>query len=163
MNKMKFITKNSSQSTLHTDYKEKYIQERVNTKFLVLLMDNLINWKNHIQQKFLSAACYAVRSMVFICNNNSVKSICYAHFHSVTKYGIIFGGNCSNSGKIFTLQKDIIIIAGAQSRTSRSSLFKQLDILPGPCWYILSLMSFIVNNQELFQNSSIHNIVYHLV
>jgi len=53
MNKMKFITKNSSHSTLHSDYKEKYIQETVNTKFLVLLMDNLINWKNQIQQMIL--------------------------------------------------------------------------------------------------------------
>ena len=53
MNKMKFITKNSSHSTLHTDYKEKYIQETVNRIFLVLEMDNLINWKNHFQQMTL--------------------------------------------------------------------------------------------------------------
>jgi len=53
MNKMKFITKNSSHSILHTDYKEKYIQETVNTAFLVLQMDNFINSKNHIQQMIL--------------------------------------------------------------------------------------------------------------
>ena len=40
MNKMKFITKNSSHSTLHTGYKVKYIQETVNTKFHVLQTDN---------------------------------------------------------------------------------------------------------------------------
>jgi len=48
--------------------------------------------------------------------------------------------------------------AGAHTRTSCRSLFKQLDILPVPSQYILSLMSFIVNNQEIFKNSSIHNI-----
>jgi len=53
----------------------------------------------------LSGACYAVRSMVHISNINSLKSIYYAYFHSITKYGIIFWGNSSNSGKIFTVQK----------------------------------------------------------
>jgi len=43
------------------------------------------------------------------------------------KYGIILGGNSSNSGKIFTLQKKIFgIVADAQPRTSYSSLFKQI-------------------------------------
>ena len=50
-------------------------------------------------------------------------------------------------------------MAGAQPRTSGRSLFKQLEILPVPCQYILSLMHFIVSNQENFQtDSSIHNI-----
>ena len=75
-------------------------------------------------------------------------------------YGIIFAGNSSNSGKIFTLQKEIVrIMAGAQSGTTCRSLFKKLEILPVPCQYILSLINFIINNQEIFQtNSSIHNI-----
>ena len=45
---MKFITKNSSHSTLHIRSKEKFIGERVSTKFLCLQIDNHINWKNHI-------------------------------------------------------------------------------------------------------------------
>ena len=36
MNIMKFITKNSSQSTLHIGYKVKYMAETVGTKFIVL-------------------------------------------------------------------------------------------------------------------------------
>ena len=47
---MKFITKNSSHSTLHIDYKEKYIEKMMNTKFFGLQIDNHINWKNHIQE-----------------------------------------------------------------------------------------------------------------
>jgi len=58
-------------------------------------------------------------------------------------------------------------MADAQPRTLCISLFTQLEILPVPCQYILSLMSFIINNQEIFQtNSSIHKIntknKYHL-
>jgi len=39
---MKLITKNSSHSTLHIGYKEKHTEERVNTKFLGLQINNHI-------------------------------------------------------------------------------------------------------------------------
>ena len=49
-NIMKFITSNSSHSTLHIDYKEKYTEKMVNTKFVGLQTDNYVNWKNHIEE-----------------------------------------------------------------------------------------------------------------
>jgi hypothetical protein len=50
-------------------------------------------------------------------------------------------------------------MAGAQPATSCRSLFKQLEIPPLPCQYLLSLMNFTVNKQENVQtNSSIYNI-----
>jgi len=109
---IKFTTKNSAHSILHLGYKEKYMEQTVNTKFIVLQIDNHINWKNHIEEMIpkLSEACYAVRSMVHISNINTLKSIFYAYFHCIIKYGIIFWGNSSNSGKIFTLQKKNIRI-----------------------------------------------------
>jgi hypothetical protein len=70
----------------------------------------------------------------------------------IIKYGTIIWGNSSNSGKIFTLQEKIIrIMAGAPTRTTCRSLLKQLEILRDPCQYILSLMNFIINSQEIFQ------------
>jgi len=48
MNIMKFVTKNSLHSTLHICYKENYIEETVNTKFLSLQTDYHINWKYQI-------------------------------------------------------------------------------------------------------------------
>jgi IS1 family transposase len=107
----------------------------------------------------LSGACYAVRSMYHISNIKTLKSIYFAYFHSIIKYGIIFWGNSSNSKKVFTLQKTIIrILFSAQPRTPCRSLFKKLEILPIPC-HIFSLMNFILNNQENVQtNSSIHSI-----
>jgi hypothetical protein len=47
---IKFITKNSSHSTLHTSYTDRCIEEMVNTDFLGLQIDNHLNWKNHIEQ-----------------------------------------------------------------------------------------------------------------
>jgi hypothetical protein len=76
------------------------------------------------------------------------------------KYGIMFWGNSSSSKKIFTLQKKVIrIMADVKPRISCRTLFKRPEILPLPCEYILSLMKFIVNNQEPFQtNSAVHSV-----
>ena len=48
--------------------------------------------------------------MVIISKIDTLKSIYYAYFHSVVKYGVIFWGKSLYSGKIFTLQKKIIRI-----------------------------------------------------
>jgi hypothetical protein len=123
---MKFVTKNLPNYALTIGYKDKYIEEVVNTKFLGIHLDNHINWKDHIDQIIpeLSAACYAVRQMYQFINQNTLKSIYCAYFHSVVKYGILFWGNLSNSRKIFTLQRKIIrIMVGAHSRTSCRRLF----------------------------------------
>ena len=109
---MKSVTKNSSHSTSHIGYKQKYIEEAVNTKFLDLQTDNHINWISNIEEMIptLCGACYAIRSMVHISNINTLISIYYTCFHPIIKYGIIFWGNSSNNGKIFTLQKKRIRI-----------------------------------------------------
>jgi hypothetical protein len=161
-NIIKSVTNNSPQCALSTGYNGKRIEESANTKFLDLQIDDHLNWKNHIDQMIpkLSWACYAVRSMFHIVNIYTMKSIYFAYFQSIMKYGIILGGNSSNSTRVFTLQKKIIrIMAGAKPRNSCRSLFKKLDILPLPCEYIFSLMNFTVNNLELFQtNSTVHSV-----
>jgi len=59
---MKLITKNSSHSTLHVDYKERFIQETVNTKVLDWQINNHVNCKDHFEQMVpeLNGACYAL-------------------------------------------------------------------------------------------------------
>jgi hypothetical protein len=54
MNVMKFITKNSTHSTLHISYTEKCIEEKQNTKFLGLQIYNHINWRNITEETILS-------------------------------------------------------------------------------------------------------------
>jgi hypothetical protein len=77
MNIMKFITKNSSHSTLNIGYTETYIEETVNTNIVGLQTDNHINWKNHIEQMIykLGGARHAPRLMVLISNIITVRSI----------------------------------------------------------------------------------------
>jgi len=60
--------------------------------------------------------------------NTQINLLCILSFFY--EIGNNFGGNSSNSGKIFTLQKKIFgIVASAQTRTSYSSLFKQIFYL----------------------------------
>jgi hypothetical protein len=112
----------------------KYIEQKVNTKFLGLQIHNHLNWKSHTEQIIpkLSGACYAIRLMGHISNISTLKAAYYAYLHSVIKFGIIIWGISSNSGKIFILQKKIIrVIAVAQpefhvevySNSSRFYLF----------------------------------------
>ena len=106
MNIMKFITRKASNSTLYIGYKEMYIEEKVNTKFLGLQIDNHIKWKNHTEEVIpnLSGVHYAIRSMGHISNINNLKLIYYAHFHSIIQYGIIFGATLPIVGR-FSLYK----------------------------------------------------------
>jgi hypothetical protein len=92
-NIMKFVTKNMPHCPLTIGYIDKYIEEVVNTKFLGMHLDNHLNWNNHIDQIIpkLSAACYAVRQMYHFVNQHTLKSIYFTYFHSIVKYGIIFG------------------------------------------------------------------------
>jgi len=85
----------------------KYINETVYTKFLGLQLQSHLNWKDHVDQMIikLSAACYTLWSMFHVSNIITPKSIYFAHFHSEMQYGIILGGNSSNSWRILSLQK----------------------------------------------------------
>jgi len=50
--------------------------------------------------------------MSHIGSIDTLKSIYFAYFHSIMKYGIIFWGNSPSSKMIFTLQKRTVKIIG---------------------------------------------------
>ena len=91
---------------------------------------------------------------------NTLKVIYYSYFHSIMTYGLIFWGNSPDSIKIFWLQKKIIrIMMGCRSTDSCRKLFHNLEILPLPSQYILSLLLFMIRNKSQFQvNSEIYQI-----
>jgi hypothetical protein len=88
-------------------------------------------------------------------SQDALKSVYYSYFHSLITYGIILGGNSSNSSHIFWLQKKAVrIITDSRPRDSCRELFKHLRILPLQSQYILSLLLFIVDNKNLFHANS---------
>jgi hypothetical protein len=49
-NVMKSVTSNSPHCAFSVGYKDKYVEETANSKFLGLHLDNHLNWKDHIDQ-----------------------------------------------------------------------------------------------------------------
>jgi hypothetical protein len=105
-NLITFLINNSPQFPLSIGYNDNCIEESVNTKFIGLQIHNHLNWKNHIDRLVpkLSGAHYADRSMLLISNTDTLKTIYFAYFHSLMKYGIIVEGNSPDSKTVFTLQ-----------------------------------------------------------
>jgi hypothetical protein len=63
--------------------------------------------------------------MLHINNIDTLKSIYFAYFHSLIKYGIISGSNSSDSKKVFILQKKIIrIVMGVKPVTLVETYFR---------------------------------------
>jgi hypothetical protein len=58
------------------------MEESINIEFFGLQIDNHLNWMNHISQIIPKLSS----------NTDTLKSICFACFDSIMKYGIIFGG-----------------------------------------------------------------------
>jgi hypothetical protein len=141
------------QSQLITEYNNTK-SEVPDTKFLGVQIDNHLNWKCHIDQILpkLSTAGFVIRELFYTLNLKTLQMAYFSYFHSIIRYGIIFGGNATNSCKVFRLQKRVTrIVSGAEPRASCRGLFKKLEILPVLCYYKLSLMLFILDNSNNFQ------------
>jgi len=96
------------------------------TKFLCLIIDNTVSWKDHIAAltSKLNKACYAIRAIKPFMSVYILRVIYFSYVHSVMSYGIIFGGNSHHSNSIFKIQKRIIkIITNTVSLDSCHQLF----------------------------------------
>jgi hypothetical protein len=138
------------------------IPQKANIKFLGLLIDETLSWKSHITHlsKRLGSACYALRAGTPDLLTDILKMVYYAYVHSLMSYGIIFWGNSSHSIEIFRIQKGVIrIITKSSNKASCHQLFKQMEILPLQSQYILSTLSFVIKNKNLYANNqNIHTI-----
>ncbi len=109
---IQFTNKTTCISDIQIKYEDKQIRTVKEAKFLGLLINNNLSWKTHIEciKTKLSSACYAMRSIKPYVATNTLKMIYYSYFHSIMTYGLLFWGNCTDSQKIFRLQKKIIRI-----------------------------------------------------
>ena len=113
------------------------------TKFLELMIDNILSWKNHTDQLMskLSKSCYAIRTVKYFMPQPTLRMIYLPYVHSIMTYSIILWGNSSYSSNIFKIQKRIIrVVMNSCSRDFCWVLFKKLNILPLQSQYIFSLL-----------------------
>jgi len=129
------------------------------TKFVGLVITNSLSWKDHITHLTpkLCKACYVLRCIRPFMSQDTMKSLYYSSFHSLTRYRAIFWGNSWNSLHVSWLQKRAVRIILGQDEGIPVEDLKKLRILPLQSQYMLSLSLFVVNNKNLFHvNSEIH-------
>ena len=117
------------------------------SKLLGVTIDNHLKWACHVDQlcKKLSTQVFALRILSKNVNEFALKSVYFAHVHSLIMYGLEFWGQAADhvTDRVFKLQKKAIrILAGVPPRTSCRDLFKKFEILPMPALYIAQVLIF---------------------
>jgi len=102
-----FRTKHFLKDDVKTMSDQKYISNANEVSFLGLTLDSALSWKKHIDKLTgkLCSACYALRHIKEVVSKDTLKSVYFAHIHSLLRYGIIFRGNSANARKIFIIKK----------------------------------------------------------
>jgi len=159
---IQFSDKSECTSDTQIKYEDKQLSLANETKFLELFINNNLSWKTHIEciKSKLSSACYAMRLIKPFATINTLRIIYCSYSHCVMTYGLLFWRNSPEGIKIFRLQNKIIrIMTGCRLTDSCRKLFIDLEILPLPPQYILSLLLFMLRNKNQFLvNSKIHHI-----
>ena len=158
---LQFTSTTNRMDALKINYQGLQVINSSHTKFLGLIIDDSLSWKDHIDQMKpkLNSACFIIRSLQAVMDTETLKMIYFAYVHSIMSYGIIFWGNQLYSDKIFKIQKRAIrIITNSRTRDSCRKLFQRLEILPLYSQYIFSISIFVVKNKHLFNtNNQIHS------
>jgi hypothetical protein len=161
-NFLQFLTKKQNEIKIQIIASNSIITNINSTKYLGLIIDNTLSWKDHIVEltSKLNKACYAIRAIKPFMSLDALRMIYFSYVHSVITHGIIFWGNSQHSSSIFKIKKRIIrFITNTGRRDSCHQLYKQLQILSIPSQYIFSLLLFVNKNKGLFlSNSEIHDI-----
>jgi len=104
---LQFLTKKHKDIKMQTISSNTIITNINSTKFLGLIIDSTLSWKDHITglTSKLNKACYAIRAIKPFMSLDVMKMIYYSYVHSVISYGIVFWGNSHLGDNIFKIQK----------------------------------------------------------
>ena len=91
----------------HWMFNNTLINEVKSSKFLGFQVDSQLNWKLHVEQILpkLNAACFTIKSLIYILNQETLGMIYHMYFHSILRYGVIFWGNSPHVHLVFIIQK----------------------------------------------------------
>ena len=90
---MQFLTKIQNERKIQIIAPNSINTNINSTKFLGLIIENSLPWKNHIAvlTSKLNKACYALGSIKPFLSVDILRMIYFSYVHSVMSYGIMFG------------------------------------------------------------------------
>jgi hypothetical protein len=91
-------------------YGDSLIHNTCNAKFLGLIIDNTLIWKDHSNQLAikLSSAAYAIRTLSSVMSQASLVMTYYAYVHSIMSYRTIFWASSAYSSFILKIKKRMV-------------------------------------------------------
>lgn len=148
---IKFSTTSEETIDIHLNNGE--ITSSFYTKFLGIVIDCKINFREHINQLApkVSSFCYALKVLSQTTDESTCLTAYHAYVNSKIRYGIIFWGNTSEALRIFILQKRCLrSIYNLKQTDSCKSIFAEKNLLTLPSLYILESACFVKENYEFF-------------
>lgn len=137
------------------------IKNAKSQKFLGILIDENLNWKNYCNHliKSLNSYCYLIRILKNILNLKQIITFYHAVLESKLRYGICFWGTSTYTKDVLICQKRIMrSIVGLKRLDSCRDSFRNLEILTVYSLYIFELCVYTYKNKENFlSNSNYHN------
>ena len=151
---MHFLTKKQNERKIQITASNSIKTNINSTKFLDLIIDNTLSWKDHIAAlaSELNKACYAIRVIKPFMSVDILRMIYFSYVHSVMLYGINFWGVIHIIATAFLKLKKKIRrnITNTGSRDSCRQLFKQSQILSLPSQYIFSYLFLLTRTEVCF-------------
>ncbi|CAH0555902.1 unnamed protein product [Brassicogethes aeneus] len=133
------------------------------TKFLGVVIDNKISWKNHVDEvaKKLSKNIYLLRNLSKSVSLPVLKTAYFSLCHSLLSYAILVWGQAANWHRIFSLQRRAVrIVSELNYREDCRSKFSELKILTFPSIFIFETLVYTKLNLTKFENNNsnhLHN------
>ena len=117
---IKFTPSNFPYSPMPITFAEHLPVETNATNILGLHLDSQLSWKSHINYLLhkLSSVFYIMRRLSHLLNIQTLRTVYFAHFHSLVNYRIIFWGNTSSMHKVFLIKKTLKTMLGISSKRS---------------------------------------------
>ena len=154
-------SRNKNDITLNVQINNEILNKVASIKFLGVWLNDTVDWSTHCEK--LSARLRQICFMFNVLKSQiPIKTLImlyYAQVFSRINYGITLWGNSKYSRDVFIIQKRILrIMANIRQTQSCRPIFKQFEILPLSCIYILECLKSIKNNaDQCILNSDVHS------
>lgn len=129
-------------------------------KFLGIHIDESLDWSQQISCLCakLNSICYCGRIVRRYLNDKCLRTIYFACFHSLMRYGVIFWGNSSGINRVFVVQKRMIrIMFGMKVLESCRGVFRRHNVLTVYGTFIYECLIFLFKNKKDFEDSVVHS------